>query len=297
MSGFQRRPANVFESSNEMPENLDAVLTLPWKELTFVSFDTETSGKYPLAAEVCELAAVKWKAGEIIDTFQTLIKPSTRMGAEVIAIHGITNEMVEAAPQMHEKVDEFHRFIQGTIPIAHHAPFDLGFMAIEFEKAGLPLPSDPALCSSLLSRHLFPESRDHRLQTLVEFFKLPKGTAHRALDDARAALEVGLRCLEKLGDVPLAKAVEAQKHLITWPRFSMKALEADANTRVLLASIRNQGIVSMAYSAGSTPGRKRRVHPHGIVRSLDGDFLVAYDENDQRSKRYFLEKITEAETI
>ena len=30
-----------------------------WRDLTLIAFDTETSGKYPLSAEICEIAAVK----------------------------------------------------------------------------------------------------------------------------------------------------------------------------------------------------------------------------------------------
>jgi DNA polymerase III subunit epsilon len=88
--------------------------------------------------------------------------------------------MVEHAPRMSERIEHFHSFIQGAIPVAHHAPFDLGFVAIEFENAGLPLPTMPALCSSLLARKLFPESTNHRLQTLIPFFGIEQGTAHRA---------------------------------------------------------------------------------------------------------------------
>jgi DNA polymerase III subunit epsilon len=274
-----------------MSENINAT---PWRELTYVGFDTETSGKYPLSAEICEIAAVKWKNGQVIDTFHTLIKPSQPMGAEVIAIHGITNDMVENAPRIEEKISDFHKFIQGTIPVAHHAPFDLGFIAIEFEKAGLTLPENPVLCSSLLSRKLFPESSNHRLQTLIKFFDLPQGAAHRALDDAKACLEVGLRCLEKSGDAPLEKTLQEQGGAITWQRFSMRALnDENPNAARLIDAVKNQKIVAITYSGGSSPGESRRVHPMGVVRSLDGDFLVAYDEKDQKSKRYFVEKITQ----
>ena len=128
-----------------------------WRDLTIVAFDTETSGKYPLSAEICEIAAVKWQGGAIVDTFESLIKPSKPLVPENIAIHGITNEMVETAPPISERIADFHRFIQGAIVVAHHSPFDLGFVAHEFEKASLPLPTEDALCSSLLSRRLFPE--------------------------------------------------------------------------------------------------------------------------------------------
>jgi DNA polymerase-3 subunit epsilon len=271
---------------------------IKWRDLTLIAFDTETSGKYPLSAEICEIAAVKWRNGEIVETFETLIKPVKAMGAEVIAIHGITNEMVENAPPIGERIADFHAFIQGGVVVAHHAPFDLGFVAHEFEKAGLMLPAEPALCTSLLSRHLFPESQNHRLQTLIKFFNLQQGTAHRALDDTKACLEVALRCLSKTGDdTELEKASEAQGGVITWQRFSMKELGARPVIRALMEGILQQKRVSMVYASGSSPGAARVVHPEGIVRSLDGDFMVAYDEKDQKSKRYLLEKISGAEAL
>ena len=271
-------------------------LSRPWRDLTFVGFDTETTGRYPISFEICEIAAVKWRGGEIVETFETLVKPSRPMDAEVIAIHGITNDMVENAPRMSEKIAEFHKFIEGAIVVAHHAPFDLGFVAIEFEKAGLPLPAEPALCSSLLSRKLFPEFENHRLQTLIGKFGLPQGVAHRALDDTKACLEVGMRCFGKVGDDSiLSKICESQAGPIYWERFSMKAVEDTPVGKALIDAIVNQKIVNMTYAGGSKPGEQRRVHPSGLVRSLDGDFLVAYDEKEQRSKRYYVEKITAAD--
>jgi DNA polymerase-3 subunit epsilon len=264
-----------------------------WKDLTFVGFDTETTGKYPIQAEICEIAGVKWRAGKIIDTFSTLIRPSKPMDAEVIAIHGITNAMVEEAPRMSEKIGEFHAFIQDTVPIAHHAPFDLGFVSIEFEKAGLAIPDQPVLCSSLLSRCLFPESQNHRLQTLVKFFGLAQGTAHRALDDARACLEVAIRCLQKTGENSVMQhAFDAQRGALTWQRFSLACLQKENPIAgSLIEGAKGQKVLEMVYNSGSNPGKPRRIHPIGLVRSLDGDFLVAYDEKDQRSKRYFLDSI------
>jgi DNA polymerase-3 subunit epsilon len=278
-----------------MSSVLEEVGKRNWRDLDLVGFDTETSGKYPLTAEICEIAAVKWRGGKIVDRFEALIKPSQPMGAEVIAIHGISNEMVENAPPMSEKIHHFYEFIKNSVLIAHHAPFDLGFIAIELERASLHLPGDPVLCSSLLSRKLFPESGNHRLQTLIPFFGIKQGTAHRALDDAEACLEVGLRCLEKTAVADLSAAFLAQGGPLTWHRFSMRELETQVAGRVLADACREQHIVEIVYSGGSTPGLKRRVHPLGLVRSLDGDFVVAYDEKDQKSKRYFLDKITFAE--
>lgn len=276
-------------------DSVDAWLSRKWKDLTFVGFDTETTGQWPLQAEICEIAAVKWRAGEIIDTFSSLVKPSAPMNPEVIAIHGISNAMVEDAPRMADVIGGFHAFVQDAIPIAHHAPFDLGFVSIEFERFGLPLPTAPALCSSLLSRRLFPESENHRLQTLIKFFGLEQGVAHRALDDARACLEVGLRCMRKVGeDTLLIESAHAQGGALTWQRFSLAEMAKQPIVPTLLAAIRGQKIIEILYGGGT---QARRVHPHGVVRSLDGDFIVAYEEAAQKSKRFLVERIRAANIV
>jgi predicted DNA-binding transcriptional regulator YafY len=107
-----------------------------------------------------------------------------------------------------------------------------------------------------------------------------------------------MKCLEKTGtDAILEHAFQAQGGPLTWQRFSMKTLQENQIYATLIEAVKRQAIIEMSYSAGSTPGEKRRVHPNGIVRSLDGDFLVAYAEKDQRSKRYYIEKIVSADFV
>ena len=121
------------------------------------------------------------------------------MSAEVISIHNISNEMVAKAPPVSQVIQEIHHFMSEGVPVAHHSPFDMGFLSIEFERAGLPALTTPVLCSSLLSRRAFPQCPNHKLQTLIQYFKLNGGQAHRALDDARACLQLSIKCFEKLG--------------------------------------------------------------------------------------------------
>ena len=262
---------------------------------TFVAFDLETSGKYPLDAEICEIGAVKWREGKIIDTFQTLIKPSKPMGEEVIKIHNITNEMVADAPAISDKIGEFRQFLGDSYGIAHHAPFDLGFLMIEFERAGLTAPLRPNFCTSLLARKVIPESHNHRLKTLVDYLQIPLKQAHRALDDAEACLGVALKCFERAGDIGIEKWLALQGGGLLWSNYSMQALEAKPQLSILIQAIRAGGTtVQLVYDGGSRPGQPREVKPIGLVRNPDGDFLVAVEAGDVKPKRYLLEKITAA---
>jgi DNA polymerase-3 subunit epsilon len=260
-----------------------------------VAFDTETSGAYPVGYEICEIAGVKWKDGQIVEEFQTLVKPTRPMSDFVIGIHGITNEMVESAPTIEEVTPKFYRFLQGAVAVAHHAPFDLGFMSFEFEKQGLPLPKDPALCSSLISRKLFPESKNHKLQTLVEFFDLHKGTAHRALDDAKACLSVILKCFEKFGqEKTYEEILKLQQSNLDWQRYSIHFLEEQQRFQAIVLAIKNRRNLEISYRTGSD---KREVKPIGLVRNPDGDYLVAFEGYEKQHKRYYLDKIVDAHVL
>lgn len=270
-----------------------------WRDATFIALDLETTGKYPMDAEICEMAAVKWRGGQIIETYQTLIRPPTPMSEQVIKIHNITNEMVESAPVIREKIDEFHRFISDGYVIAHHAPFDMGFLAWDFERHHLPLPTRPVLCTSLLSRQVLTESPNHRLATLAKHYGIDAGAAHRALDDARTCLYVALKCFEKLGDeAKVSDIFSVQGVELTWPRFSVEALMEKDILRVLIRSLRDRHEVYLTYEGGSRPGTARRLFPLGLVRSPEGgDFLVATEGEDVQPKRYFIDKVSDVRPV
>lgn len=279
---------------NSIPMSLD----LGWRDVEWVAFDTETSGKYPLDAEICELAAVKWKDGEVIDTFSTLLSVKKPMGEEVIAIHKITNEMLEGAPKIDEKLPEFIEFLGNGYLLAHHIPFDMGFLAIELERMQIPFPKNPGFCTSLLSRNLIPQAPNHRLQTLVEYLEIPKRTAHRALSDAEACLDVGIKCFEVFDkrNVDLKTLQNKQGRSFVWSAFSIQSLKAEERFVDLVEALVHKSPVQIKYSGGSRPGQARTVKPIGIVRSPGQDFLVAKPEaGDDHPKRYYLNRITSSQ--
>jgi len=210
--------------------------------------------------------------------------------------------MVIDAPPIAAKVGEFHQFLGEAVAVAHHAPFDLGFMAIEFEKQGLGLPSTPVLCTSLLSRAVIPESPNHRLQTLVNFLGIEGGQAHRALDDAIACLNLMFKCLDRLGKgKTVGEVFKAQGPQLIWRDFSLQNLRCNRVMEEVISALREQRLVEIIYRGGSRPGQPRTVMPLGLVRNPNGDFLVAREEKEgtdnsleEIPKRYFLEKVTKA---
>lgn len=269
------------------------ILKTPLDEITLIGFDTETTGKYPLQAEVCELAAVKMVNGKKQDEFQTLIRPRKPIPQNVIKIHGITNEMVKDAPVMEDVIEDFHKFLQGGILVAHHAPFDLGFIAPSLDQAGLDLPDLPVLCSSLLSRKAIPDSPNHRLQTLIPHLNLHRGPAHRALDDAIACAELTWKCFERAEMKVLEEATTLQGGPLFWSQYSLSPLKEQKHLSALFEALTEHQKVKITYGGGSKAGKPREVKPVGVVRNPNGDFLVAYD-GGAYPKRYYLEKISDS---
>lgn len=269
-----------------------------WNDVSLVAFDLETTGKYPLSAEICEMAAVKYKGGKVEAYFETLIRPDAWMMQEVIDIHGITNEMVAHAPTIDHKIVDFLRFCEGSVLMAHHSPFDMGFLAWEFEKAKLQMPQEPVLCTSLLSRALIKESPNHKLITLAKTLGINPGNSHRALDDARTCLDVGLICLQRLGeDAWLTEAVSVQGQTLLWKDFSIEALTKNEASRIVVECIQNQLEVAIVYEGGSNPGKERVIFPSGVVRGPERDFIIALDPKEKVEKRYYLEKISSARKV
>lgn len=265
------------------------------QDVCVVAFDTETSGAWPVSSEVIEFGAVKSLNGQIIDEINILFKPCRPLVAENIAIHGITNEMVESAPQFKVHADEIAKFMQGAIPVAHHAPFDMGFMSFEFERAGLPLNFSDSLCTSLLSRQLIQESENHKLQTLIKLLKFDGGTAHRALDDAKACLRVFEENVKRL-EVRLGRnamfadlqAVQAKK--LEWKSYSLLESGSELIKEIYRAVTENKNI-EILYVSGSVRDKFRPVKPIGIVRSPDGDYLYGVCLIDHTNKRFYLNAV------
>jgi DNA polymerase-3 subunit epsilon len=274
----------------------------PWSEHTFVAFDTETTGAYPLESEVCEFAAVKWQGGRIIGEYQTFLKPSKPMSDFIINIHHITNEMVADAPTMSEKAQEIRDFFGDAFGVAHHAPFDMGFMAAAFESDKVQLPSVPSLCTSLLSRNIMAEMPNHKLQTLVRELQLDGGQAHRALDDAKSCLSVFLKCMERAAHptgqpLNLQTVFGKQGGALEWSRFSIGEFEKEPIGKAIIAAIRSRKSLEVVYMGGTQKGKPREIRPMGIVRNPDGDYVMAYDDQAPQLKRFYINRFKSAEVL
>jgi DNA polymerase III subunit epsilon len=159
--------------------------------LDFVAFDTETTGLHPGSEGLVEVAAVRFDlVNGPKEYFQTLVHPGKSIPPAVIRVHGITDDMVANAPTIDKVLPPFFRFIEGAVPVAHNAPFDIGFIALHALRSGIAVPDGPVLDSCMLSRRMNTAALSHKLENLVKEFGIQESTFHRALADAKSCAEV-----------------------------------------------------------------------------------------------------------
>ncbi len=152
----------------------------PLDKHTFVVIDVETTGVSQMD-RICEIGLTKIENGEITDKLETLINPSVNITNTIF--HGIQDWMVKKAPTFNEVAAKIAGFIDGTVLIAHNAPFDMRFLRYEFQRLDTDL-SHRALCTLKISRKIHPDYPSHKLDYLLEQYRIVNECAHRAGSDA-----------------------------------------------------------------------------------------------------------------
>jgi predicted DnaQ family exonuclease/DinG family helicase len=180
----------------------------------FIVFDLETTGTDCHYDKIIEIAAVKYRNGEIVSRFSHLIDPGIKISENISLITGITNEDVKGKPDIDEVLPDFIEYTGTTPLVAHNIQFDLGFINENIKRSGeLMIPSSGALYDTLLlSQIFFPvEVHNHKLSSLAEYFGLRSDNLHRAVNDCETTGYVFLKIIEKavsLTDSTVKKLVE-----------------------------------------------------------------------------------------
>ncbi len=180
---------------NKILKNFKRLHLLYEEGAVFTAFDTETTSLTPTTGRIIEIGAVKFSKNGIIDKWGQLINPQTDIPPFITSLTHITNQMVSSCNPISFFLPDFLNFISDTILIAHNAQFDLNFLNAECEKAGFSVTSNKTIDTLQFSRFAYPKAPKHKLDYLADYFKINKGSSHRALDDALTCRELFIKCL------------------------------------------------------------------------------------------------------
>lgn len=192
-------------------------LGTPLRDTTFVVVDLETTGGSHRDCAITEIGAVKVRGGEVLGEFQSLVNPGTGIPPFIAVLTGITDDMVASAPALGAVLPAFLEFARDSVLVAHNAPFDLGFLRSGCERLGLEWPDPDHLDTARLARRVVQrdETPDCRLSSLARLFGAGTTPCHRALDDARATVDVLHGLLERLGGLGVHSLQELRTYSST----------------------------------------------------------------------------------
>ena len=168
---------------------------------SYIALDLETTGLSPEQDRILEIGAVKVQDGQVRETYETLLNPGISISPRIRELTGITDEMAAGGKDTRTALEELVAFC-GELPLlGHNILFDYSLVktnavdfGLKFEKAGID--------TLKIARILLPDAEHKSLTALCCHYGISHERAHRAVDDARAAMELYLRLIREFPDSP-----------------------------------------------------------------------------------------------
>jgi DNA polymerase III epsilon subunit family exonuclease len=175
-------------------------LGTPLSQVTFVVVDVETTGGSPASSSLTEVAAARYRGGELLGTYQTFVRPDERIPPFITALTGISDAMVADAPRVGEMLPSFLEFVGGSVLVGHNLRFDLSFLDHALVSTGRDRLANQTVDTLALARRLVRDMvHNCKLGTLAATLRLDHQPSHRALTDVLATGDLLHAMLERAG--------------------------------------------------------------------------------------------------
>ncbi len=182
---------------------------LTLRALDYVVVDVETTGLSHRAHSLIEIAALRCRGTEIVDSFSTLVNPGRAIPSFIRGFTGITDEMVRHAPDPATAIADFLRFAGDDLLVGHNVRFDLNFLDAAAERHLNTAIANESLDTIALGTRLVPGLRRPSLDRLAALLGLAAPMRHRALADA----ELTARLLWRLFELAEAEGIATYERL------------------------------------------------------------------------------------
>ena len=246
------------------------------KKVIEIVLDTETTGLDYTKEKMVEFAGIRLENGKVKDTFQTLINPKQHIRKSSIAIHGITQDMVEDAPTENDVMPKILEFIGDYPIVAHNAIFDYTFLNEASLRVTGKALNNPRIDTQQMFKEVYPELESHGLEALTNKFNVELNNHHRAMADA-----MGLAlAYPKLKKLYLQKYDWEVKQLDNVEYLFERFLRIQQAVNTLQSELQDlKSVFKLYFEQGGTP-----------ITSQSGDILTY---NSKQSFGYDLAEIKE----
>ena len=184
------------------------------RDTTFVVVDLETTGGSAENDAITEIGAVKVRGGQVLGELATLVDPKRSLPPQIVRLTGITSAMLVDAPPIEQVLPTFLEFARGAVLVAHNAGFDIGFLKAAARRCGIDWPQPTVLCTVRLARRVLTRDEAPRvsLGALAQLLGASTTPNHRALDDARATVDVLHALIGRVGNQGVDTMAELHRY-------------------------------------------------------------------------------------
>jgi DNA polymerase-3 subunit epsilon len=210
--------------------------------------DTETTGlSASLGDRVIEVGCIELLSRRVSDNhFHRYVNPERKSEEGALRVHGLTDEFLADKPKFAEIATPFLDYVRGAELVIHNADFDVEFLDLELERAGLGRLQDHVagvVDTLALARELHP-GRRNSLDALCERYAVANAhrTLHGALLDARLLAEVYLAMTRGQDSLAMDLETAAEQAAVT--------ARIDASRLVVLRASEDEERAHEAYLDG-----------------------------------------------
>lgn len=246
---------------------------LPLAEAPLLFLDLEMTGLRPAVDRVLEVCAERVRGGVVEDSLETLVRPESGLHGNE-HVHGISEQELASAPTFAEVAHRIEALLEGAIPVAHAAGWDVAFLEAELARAGRPSVLPHYLDTLTLSRRALALP-SHSLAALCKALGIERVRAHRAGDDVRALRRVFERVISSLSP--------ATPRDLWHVRVGQRTARPDIVAAAVLASEVGSP-VTIRYRAARRPPEELRFCVTAVRTDLDPPRVLGY-LLDTRSRR------------
>lgn len=261
--------------------------------LTFVAFDTETTGIWAPSNRLVEIGAVKFNlANDETEQFNELINPRRFIPPEAIKIHGITDEMVEEVDTASGVLQRFVSFCGAdSLLIAHNAQFDISHVGCELNRYNIPFGDNLILDSVEIFRRYFPGLQSYSLISLGQIFKVAEKQNHRALADAMIVHDLFLIATHKFPRVDSLDRLKVSFETATMSNWRPGDVRLPGQYADISRAIDERLPLEIIYSSQGNPPTLRIIRPLQVHMLRDQFYINAYCDDSDTERTFRLDRI------
>ncbi|MDP8299296.1 MAG: exonuclease domain-containing protein [Candidatus Tantalella remota] len=167
---------------------------------TYTIFDFETTGLFAGVDKICEIGALRCDPDGEGKKFEQLVDPMRPLSERAYELNQISQDMLKGQPTIDEILQDFMKFIEGSVLLAYNARFDISFMAAALGKDRTILNDYQVIDVLELARRCFEVPGRYNLGNVAAHLGVKQDVEHRAMSDVISTWKVFKKAIPILGD-------------------------------------------------------------------------------------------------